>query len=116
MIPNVTVSVEDIRNLATAVDNLFNKYIKPSSDSITSFAIYPGDFADGRALDEYVKSRITELRDALKHIGEAMTEIKIGLNSIAAKYAKTEDETVGISQDLDKMIKDISGHLSGFEV
>ena len=116
MIKDVTVSAEDIRTLATAVDNLFKQYIKPSSDSITEFKILPGDFEDGRALNGYVMARIAELRDALKHIGEAMTEINVGLNSIATKCAATADQTKEIAEDLDKMIKDITGHLSGFEV
>jgi hypothetical protein len=115
MIPGVTVDTAAIRTLATKVDELFGKYVKASSDALATFLIKPGDFADGQALDTYAKDRVTELKTALQNLGNAMTQMKIGLNDIAGKYDDTADKTNDIATELDTIVKNITSSLPGFE-
>jgi hypothetical protein len=107
----VTVDTNALRASAILFDQWGDELLKSLPD-LKRFKILPGEFPAATELKTIVDTHTTSLTTNTTNLGNALKDISLKLEVIAADYDKTEDDNLGDAERLDAMFNSVNGILN----
>ncbi|HEV8557089.1 MAG TPA: hypothetical protein VGR06_11915 [Actinophytocola sp.] len=107
----VTVDTNALRASAILFDQWGDELLKSLPD-LKRFKILPGEFPAATELKTIVDTHTTSLTTNTTNLGNALKDISLKLEVIAADYDKTEDDNLGDAERLDAMFNSVNDILN----